>query len=117
MLKKPPAASIERKLFPASSDLDMCTPATKIVLSFDGSMRSWLKYSERALQLLTAVQVFPLLPERKIPVGWVPSAGGVRFVPTPAPAARPPPAAPAAPPRPPPKPRPGPALLHQSYAA
>jgi hypothetical protein len=70
-------------------------------LSFDGSMRSWLKYIGRALQLLTSDHDAPLLSERRIPPRPGLTAGGAGF-------------GSFVSPRPRPNPRPGPALLHQS---
>src|SRR5512141_2551369 len=72
-----------------------------MTLSFDGSMRSWLKYIGRALQLLTSVQLLPLSSERKTPPRAASSAGGVWL-------------AGCSPPRPRAKPLVGPPLLHQS---
>src|SRR5689334_10655185 len=64
ILKKPPALSSVRNVFPPSSDFAGCTPPTQIVSSFVGSMRIWLKYNGRPLQLLTAVHDLPLLSDR-----------------------------------------------------
>src|SRR6187402_4008638 len=80
-----------------------------MVLSFDGSTRSWLKYIGRALQLLISAQVLPLSSDRSTPPRDGSRAGATRGASGWA----------AWPPCPPPPPRPkplfGPALLHQSY--
>src|SRR5207245_7571553 len=76
------------------------------VLSLVASMRSWLKYIGRALQLLTSVHVLPLFSDRRTPPRFASSSGGVHpgggcggSLP---------------PPRPATNPCDGPPLLHQS---
>src|SRR5579864_6639348 len=79
-----------------------------MVLSVDGSTRSWLKYIGLPLELLTCVHDPLLSSERKISPVFESSAGGIH----PAGGCGAAPAPP--PPRPATYPRVGPPLLHQS---